>query len=108
MATFRNARLELTGSFDTVYLAPSGVTAIVIGAQATNVDGEDNVPLSLRWLDASEGDAETVLLDEVPVPFQAALEPIGGRLVLEPGDALQAQARDSDEIVLTVSVLELS
>jgi len=107
MALFRNARAVLGETPDTVYETPPDTTAIVLHCQVSNRD-EAPRAVSLFWTDASDGDAETYLLDTVTVPDDASLEAIVGKLVLEAGDRLRAQQDENDdEIEVSVSVLEL-
>lgn len=108
MATFRNSRAVLGDTAADVYEAPGGTTAIVLHCQITNRD-EANREVSLWWTDASDGDAETYLLDTVVVPEDASLSGVAGKLVLEAGDRLRAvQDEDDDEVEVSVSVLELT
>lgn len=107
MASFRNARAVLGTTPSVVYEAPPGTTSILLHCQAANVDDEARA-VSVWWTDASDGDAQTHLVDTVTVPFDASLEVVTGKLVLEAGDTLTAvQDEDADEVELSVSVLEL-
>ena len=51
--TYKNARLALTTTYATVYSCPSATTAIVLAAQAANVDGTNSADVSAQWLDNS-------------------------------------------------------
>lgn len=107
MATFRNARAVVNDTDVAVYTAPAQTTSIVLHCQIANRDTVSRA-VSLFWADASDGDAETYLLDTVTVPDDASLEGIVGKLVLESGDTLSAvQDESGDEIEVSVSVLEL-
>lgn len=105
--TFKNARLVAGTAASDVYTAGSGVTTIVIGAQAANV-GTANVEVELWWTDSSAADAITRLVKDVIVPAQAALAPVAGKLVLETGDKIRALASADNGAEITVSVLEIS
>jgi hypothetical protein len=105
--TFKNARLVAGTAATDVYTAGSGVTAIVIGAQAANV-GTANVEVDVWFTDSSAADAITRLVNDVVIPAKASLAPIAGKLVLETGDKIRASANSDNNVEITVSVLEIS
>jgi hypothetical protein len=105
---FKNARKVLLGSAgDAIYTVPAATKAIVIGCQVANV-GTTSYDLTMYWTDDSNSDAVTNLAQAIPVPDAAAYEPIGGKLVLEAGDALFGFASTANFLEATVSVLEIS
>jgi hypothetical protein len=104
---FRNARKVLATTAGTaIYTVPVATTAVVIGCQVTN-DGTASYDLTMYWTDDSASDAVTYLAQGIPVPDASAYEPIGGKLVLEEGDALFAFGSTADVLDVTVSVLEI-
>ncbi len=103
--TFVNARAALTGSLTTVYTAPGGTTSIVLLAQATNVDNSAAQAVTFCWYDAS-GSVKTDLVKALSVPANAAVGLIAGKLVLMPGDYLQASSSAGSLIELSLSFLE--
>lgn len=105
---FKNARYALTTSNSTIYTCPAGTSAIVVLAQIANIDGTDEALADLHWTDASAGAAATNLLKAAPIPAGSALQGIGGKLVLEAGDSLRGKASANGDLVITVSVLEIS
>ena len=105
--TFKNARAVLADTATTVYTCPAGTTAIVIGAQVANVSTDIEV-LNFSWIDSSDSNVETYLVEEINVPPTAAFEPIAGKLVLEAGDSLQGSGVVASALEVTVSVLEIS
>lgn len=107
-ATFKNAKLAVTTTMSTAYLCPAATTALVLMAQCANIDGINAADISLQWLDSSNSNTATKLAHTVNVPADAALGLLDGKLVLEAGDALQGQASAAGDLVLTVSVLEIS
>jgi len=107
MAQFKNVRAVLGTSASDVYTVPAGTTAIIIGAQASNVHTASRT-FRFWWTDASAADAVTSLAYDVIIPTKAAYEPIGGKLVLEAGDKLRGQNEGTDHVEVSVSVLELS
>ena len=104
--TYKNARAALGTSYATVYTCPSGTTAIVLMAQAANVDGAASADVSAQWLDNSAADVATRLIDLLTIPVKTAVNVIGGPLTLEAGDQLQAKASAAGDIELTVVVRE--
>ena len=68
--------------------------------------------LSVRRIGLSfggcDGDAATNLVKTLTIPPDAALNPIGGKLVLEAGDTIQAQASAAGDLELSLSVLEIA
>lgn len=107
-AVFKNAKLALTTGGGTIYTCPSATTAIVLLAQCANIDGTNNADVSLSWTDSSDASAETYLAKTVVVPADAALGLLDGKLVLEASDTLKGYASADSDLVITVSVLELS
>jgi len=105
---FKNARQAVGTDLTTVYTCPAATKAIVIGCQVANVDGTNSADLTLVWTDDSDGDAATNLVKTLTIPPDAALNPIGGKLVLEAGDTIQAQASAAGDLELSLSVLEIA
>jgi hypothetical protein len=106
--TFKNARLLLTASYQTAYTCPAGATAIILSCQLANVDGTNAASASVQWLDSSNSNAATRLLELADIAAHYAVDAISKKIVLEAGDALQAKAAATDDVELTVSVVELS
>ena len=106
--TFKNARAVLADTDTTIYTCPAGTTAIVIGAQVTNVDNANSCDLKVWWTDSSNTDAITYLGYDILVPPKASYEPINGKLVLEAGDVVKGTGSAASDLEATISVLELS
>lgn len=102
---FKNARAALTGTTATVYTCPSSTTAIVLLAQAANVDNSAAFSATATW---SDGTNTTHLAKAVSIPANAAVNLLAGKLVLEAGDSISAFSTASSKIELTLSVLEIS
>ena len=107
-STFKNARLAVTTSIETVYTCPSATTAIIFMAQAANVNGVNDSSISLQWIDSSNNNNVTRLVDILSVQSGISMGLIDGKMVLEAGDYLQAKASAINNIELTISVLELT
>lgn len=106
--TYKNARAALTTSYATVYTCPAATTAIVLTAQAANVDGAASADVSAQWLDDSAADVATRIAETVAVPADAALNLLAGPVVLEAGDQFQAKASASGDIELSLAISEIT
>jgi hypothetical protein len=104
--TFKNAKAALGTALADVYTVPAATTAIVIGVHVANIGTADHT-LDMVWTDDSDSDTATTLAEAVVVPENAAYEPVG-KLVLEAGDKIRANADASSALEVTVSVLEQS
>lgn len=111
--TFKNSRQIVTISLTDVYTCPSTNTkgnvdaGVVLLLQATNVTNRSDL-LTLVWTDASNSNAVTRIVYQVPVPAQSSISGLTGKLVLEPGDKIRAQCGTHQAIELSMSVLETS
>ena len=104
---FKNARLVVTTSPLDVYTVPASRIAIVLNCQVANVSG-GTVELDIWWTDASAAGAVTRLGKNIQIPAKAAFSAVVGKLVLEAGDKIRAQAiSGSNPFEATVSVLEI-
>ena len=100
---FKSARRIVGTSEEVLYTVPSGKTAVVIGCQVSNVT-DTTAWLTMSWVSGSN---VTRLARQIPVPGEAAYEPIGGRLVLPASATLRVESDSSSALEATVSVLEL-
>jgi hypothetical protein len=80
---------------------------IIILCQVANIDGTTQAELSMDVYDSSESTAKA-LVSTLTVPADTAVNPIGGKLVLEPGDAIRAWADTASLLEINISYLELS
>jgi len=106
--TYKNARQAVGTTYTTVYTCPAATTAIVLSAIAANVDGVNSAGVSAQWLDSSNSNTATRVIDGVIVPAVAAVNLMSGPVVLEAGDAFQAKATEADDIELTLVVDEIT
>ena len=95
------------GSTEVVYTCPADTKAIVIHCQVANVDGTNAADLSIDLYDSSTTTAAGVV-STLSVPADSAVNPIGGKLVLEASDELRVWANDASDLELTVGILEIS
>lgn len=109
---FKNAVAALTTTSDDgvsngIYTAGAGVTAIVVHCQVANVDGTNAADLNIDLHDTSASSAKAVV-STLSVPADTAVNPIGGKLVLETGDTLRAWAGAASDLEITLGILEIS
>jgi hypothetical protein len=104
--TFKAVNVALGNSADAVvYTCPASTTAIVIHCQVANVDGTNAADLNI---DHNDGSTTAALVSTLSVPADSAVNPIGGKLVLEAADTLRAWAGAASDLELTLSVLEIT
>tara|TARA_B100001559_G_scaffold264600_1_gene230459 strand:+ start:582 stop:905 length:324 start_codon:yes stop_codon:yes gene_type:complete len=103
---FKAVNVALGNSADAVvYTCPGSTTAIVIHCQVANVDGTNAADLNI---DHNDGSTTAALVSTLSVPADSAVNPIGGKLVLEAADTLRAWAGAASDLELTLSVLEIT
>lgn len=103
---FKAVNVALGNSADAVvYTCPGSTTAIVIHCQVANIDGTNAADL---YIDHNDGSTVAALAHEISVPADSAINPIGGKLVLEAADQLRAWAGAASDLEMTLSVLEIS
>jgi hypothetical protein len=107
-----------TGTTTRVYTAPVGVTAIVLMANASNVDVTQtrlvsfahyrNFPV-LADTQGNGGQAGNVITEQVlkfPIPPNDAAGLLSGKIIIEQLDSLIAYSDAEGAIKLTLSILE--
>lgn len=108
--TFNNAQASLTTTNVTdVYQAPatSGAVSIVLSIMVSNVDGVNAADISIIKTDSSNTE-QSRLAHTIPIPSDTSLEVVANKLVLKAGEKLRAQASAANDLVVTVSALEIS
>jgi len=85
-------------SATTVYTVPSNKTAIVIGFNISNVTtGQVNADLQTAGM---------YLVKNVPLPANAGLSPLDGKIVLETGDTVIVTSTVASSVDAIISVME--
>jgi hypothetical protein len=108
--TFNNAQASLTSTSVTdVYQAPSssGAVSIVLSIMVSNVDGVNAADISIIKTDSSNTE-QSRLAHTIPVPADTSLEVVANKVVLKAGEKLRAQASAANDLVVTVSALEIT
>lgn len=105
--TFKNAKAALGTAVTTIYTCPSATTSVIIHAQVVNTAGSALLT-DVYWTDASDAGGTAYLAENVSIPAGAAYEPIGGKLVLEAGDALIATGEVASQLQASIAFVEFT
>ena len=95
--------LHLTTTAQTALTVPAGKIAVITGAPVANVDGTNDVDVTLQWTDASNSGLVTRLAFNVTVEAQDARSMLVEPVTLNEGDELQALASANNAAELTLS-----
>jgi hypothetical protein len=94
-------RLALTTAWQDILVVEAGKFAQITFCQVPNVDGVNNVDVSVQWLD---GNGVATSLDHLVRAYaKDALKPFSPGLMLLPLDKLQMRASVDSDAVATVS-----
>lgn len=105
--TFRMYNQTLTTANANVYVSPANTTSIVILGQVANIDTSNTAEMYIFATDS--GNTSTrFLAKKVPVPAGSATTFLTGKLVLEAGDYITANANVNSGLDVTVSVLQIT
>ncbi len=85
-----------------VYTCPADTTAIVLLAQATNINASDDG--NITFYSSINGNTELTKDFTIPVGDSAAL--LTGKLVVEAGNSIGVYANANSVLKLTLSILE--
>jgi hypothetical protein len=99
---FKTVTAVLTQDVTDVYLAPPGVSSIVLMAQIANI-GDTSANATVIH---NKGFVNTELISEFSIPANDSASAITGKLVLESGAKLKAAANVNNQLKLTLSILE--
>lgn len=104
--TFKHRQAELSTTNTAIYTCPANTTAIIFMSQVANKSAADTYYATIS---ASDSSATTVrfLAKDIQIPATAAANLIGGKLVLEAGDSLNAYAQANGYMDIVLSVLEI-
>jgi len=102
--TFKSYTANLTTISSAIYTAPTGYTTVMLSAQISNTTG-NTISVS-GWHNRSG--SLTALLLGASVPTNDALNLLTGKVILQTGDSLYANASSNSSAQILVSVLETS
>jgi len=107
--TFHSKAALVTDSANTNLLtAAVGETLIIIHCQVANVDGTNAADLYLDMVDDEASDVTGALAHTISIPADSAINPIGGKLVLEAGDKINIWAGAASDLEVTISYLKIT
>ena len=101
---FKTVTANLTTSSDSVYSPPIGYSSVILLAQISNTDLANSVQVSAR-LGRTVG-VSTVLVGNITIPTDDAINVLTGRLIMTFGDTFQVSASANSSAQLTLSLLE--
>jgi hypothetical protein len=108
--TFKFVNATLTTAAITsqnLYTSPANTTSIIFMGQLANIDPTNTAAVSVTAFDSSANNRD-YLAANVPVPVNSATTFLTGKLVLEAGDVLSANANGNNRIDVTLSILQLT
>ena len=100
-------RTQLSTDSATLYTCPSNTKTIVIGMTAANILSNSNVNLDITLKDSAAAPSTHVIKNGTIAPG-GTLVPMGGeqKVIMEPGNLMQALSSDSDSIDIIMSIVE--
>lgn len=102
---FKTVTADLTTTNTAVYTPPIGYSTVVLLAQVSNIDVGNIVQISAN-LGRPLGNVSTVLVGNISVPPNDAINVLTGRLIMTFGDNFEVSASANASAQLTLSVLE--
>ena len=102
--TFISRPFNITTSEQVVYTAPTGISSIVLSAQASNTTTSP-VTVSFNFI---KNDLSYSLLKEFIILPNDSADLINGKLIVEQGCSLKIIAGSPNSIDLVLSILETS
>ncbi len=101
----------------TVYVAPIGVTSIILMAQISNISTDTqtvnfihhrNIPIlaDAQGFGAQGGDIDSYLVKDFAIPPTDAASVLTGKLIIETLDSIRANASTTGTCQLVLSILE--
>ena len=106
--TFHSINAALGNTADAViHTNSTSNKQIIILCQVANVHGTNSADVNIDYYDQSATSAKA-LASTVAVPADAAINPVGGKLVLEPNDEFRAWASSANDLEIVISYIEIS
>ena len=117
--TFRSMTRVLTTTTSTIYVAPVGVTSIILMAQISNISTQTtgvslihhrNIPVqqNAQGNNAQPGNTDSYLIDQFALPANDAANVLSGKLIIEALDSVKAWSSTPNSAQLVMSILESS
>jgi hypothetical protein len=109
--TYKNARLAITNSEQTIYTcSASGAIGVLVNLRVTNIDGATDDTVTVVVRDSSAG-ADTQIASTITVPADSTLDIVGdgAKMFLENGDSVKITGGNaSGDLIAFASILEIT
>lgn len=102
-STAASVGAALTTSAADIYTVPTGKVAHILGIAVANIDGTNDVDVTVQWTDASNSDTVTRLAFNLTVAAQDGRSCLVAPLALAAGDKIQALASAASDAEITIS-----
>ncbi len=102
---FRTVTANVTDTISNVYTTPNGYSTVILLAQVSNLTGS-TVAISGNIYQIAGNSVS--LVQAAPCPSNDAINLVGGRLILQPGDSFAVGANVTGASQLVLSLLETS
>ena len=102
--TFKTVTKIVTTTEEVIYTAPSGITTIVLMAQAANISAMSG-NITFVYHETSTA-TTTELAKNFPIANNDAAALLTGKLVIESGNSIKCSASANNTFKLTLSILE--
>lgn len=99
---FKTVTAELTTTEESIYIAPTGYTSIVLMAQVSNVSTATAKVTVSHYFSSTT----TELLKDFSIPANDAVSATTGKLVLEESHSVKAVAETNGTLKMVLSILE--
>tara|TARA_R100001509_G_C4704947_1_gene161328 strand:- start:74 stop:412 length:339 start_codon:yes stop_codon:yes gene_type:complete len=109
--TYKNARLAITNSEQTLYTcSASGAIGVLVNLRVTNIDGSNDDTVTVVVRDSSAS-VDTQIASTITVPADSAIDIVGdgAKMFLENGDSVKITGGNaSGDLIAFASVLEIT
>lgn len=102
---FRLLAYKLTSGDTTIYQENLDVATIILSCQVSNMTGTTQY-ITVKIEKSTDPGNPVTLVKEAPIPPNEALNPFGGKIVLEKNDKLIFNTPNSNTLETVLSVLE--
>jgi hypothetical protein len=102
---FKTVTANVTTTPTNVYSTPLGYSSVILLAQFSNIDTGNSVQVTAN-LARSGADVSTVIVQNITIPVDDAINVLTGRLIMTFGDSFEITASANASSQLTLSLLE--
>jgi hypothetical protein len=102
---FKTVTANISTTPTSVYTPPIGYATVVLLAQISNIDTANTVQVTAN-LARTAPDVSTVLVGNISIPVDDAINVLTGRLIMNFGDSFEISATANASSQLTLSLLE--